>query len=418
MRTGQTISLDFATAMAIFLFALAAGVFLFQNALSGGGFSEEVSSAGRAALTAFQQEAAWTVHGTPIAVEAATAADSYPVTVPVAYPRDIVTTSPRLTGDGTPLRASHLLDRNRTVAVTDIDSGTNRLTLHYTRDVAVPAPNYTDGLQASGDSIWHETLNITFATGGIPNLTYRGLQLVHDGDLATTATPVAALDALRANVTYDGTDRTTVRMYDDTGTVRATRHGTGSVTWRFNITSNVTTLYTSDTGTTQSLSGTGMLYEGATDMVDLSAVTGLAIIGDAPTVRIGRDDPGDPYRTNVTFTAPADIVLHAHDGDHTAALPRLTLFRTPPTATTGVPAPRTGLSRHRLDTLATLSYRDLRDRLGLAGLQYNISVGPVFDAGRNLTDGSDVSVFSAPAAVLAATGNATRYDLAIRVWRP
>lgn len=420
-RQGQAISIDFASAMAIFVFMLAVGLFLFQDALlPQGGFSEQVEAAGATALDTFVDRTEWTVQRERIIVHSSHPLENEPLTVDTPFPPDIVRESVVVTEDGREIVSEHNFSTNETVFVADVKNGTTLFSLVYTKDLLVADRNYSTTLDTHQSSAWNADLNTTFDSRGFTRLFYKDLAMLDTrADLGGGSAPSVRDGVVRANVTYDDAVRKTLFLYEDAGTIEITETFNGEERWRFNLTGNFTRLYGAAADSVYDLDRSGVIYDNTTDFVDFSAVRGLAFIGKDMEVRVERDSPTAKIEARINFTddgGEKELLLYAHDGNHTNATNRYREFFDRKTVTVGLPEPAHGISEQRAADFGSQPYESVKSTLELEGVEYNISVPGVFEKGRNVTTDTAVTAVSFPVTVLHRYGNASLNRLNLRVW--
>ncbi len=418
-RTGAAIGVSMAIGMAIFVMAVASTFLLFQDALHAQtGFDRQTGAAADIALDRFQDMTDWTVYRTRIAVHSPHDVPHHPLELTTPLPPDTNPDSVLVMQDGTEIPAQHNTSANETVVVTNVSADGTRLDLVHASDPNLDARTYDTDLVQRGNSSWHPRLNVTMDEQGFDNITFRSLSLLEDAaSLNVSGTPDIATDTVRTTFTYTDDD-TTVRMFDRSGQIRINRAFNGEQQWQFNLTTNFTELYVGADDDTIDLNDDGVIFNGSTDFVDFSDVQGLGIAADGMYVNVSRDTASAPIEVQIDITddnGERDVLLYAHDGNHTAAQPVAETFLAPYNVSVGVPVAVTGVSRQRAAAFEQRSYEDVRNTLGLTGSEYNITVGDVFQKGWNIPQ-TAVQVHAFPVTVVERYANASITDMQFRVW--
>jgi hypothetical protein len=421
MRQGLSVGVSMAIGMAIFVLAIASVFLLLQGTLiPNGGFSEQIASSTDYALDRFQQETEWTVYRQPVFIHADTAISNEPLELTVPFDPAADADSVAYIRDGTEIVSQHDAVENTSVVVTDLRNGTTRLDVVYTSGYELSDRSYTSALQQAGNSTWNTDLNVTVTGTGIEQITYKELDvLTSAADIGVSSVPQFDHELLRTNITYDETDSTSVKVFDGSGQIPIRDEFSGEQVWTFNLTDNFTTMYSEALGGTQDLTGSGTLYTDTTDFVDFYNLTGMAVIGDDMFVNVSRATASSPIDVRINFTATRGekaVLLYLHDGNYTNAEPYKETFYDPYTASVSVPEAVTGVSRDRATALESRSYDQVRDTLGLAGTNYNITLGTAFTKGQAITVDATVYATQFPVPMMDRFTNATAQTLQMRVW--
>lgn len=409
-----------AIGMAVFVLAIASTFLILQGAiLPSGGFSEEVSSAAHYALDRFHDQTDWTLYVQPVFIHADTALSDEPLELRTPFDPAAVPDSLVYVRDRQELVSQQDVADNTSVVVTDIRNGTTRLDLVYTIDHDLPERTY-DGIEQAGNSTWNDELNVTFTDSGFQQITFNGSDfLTADASIGASSSPIFVSEPVQTNVTFAEAERKEVRVFDGSGKIRVQETFTGEAVWTFNLTDNFTAMYSSADGGTTDLSGSGILYQNATDFVDFYNNSGFGFIGEDLFVTVSRETTSSPVDVRINFTddnGEKNLLLYAHDGDYTSAVPQKRNFFSPYRVSMGLPVTVTGVSRSRAAALEGKEYERVQELLGLVGTDYNITVGDVFRKGRPITPGTTVQVFAFPAPIVDRFANATVHDLRMRVW--
>lgn len=422
---GQAVSIDFIAAMVIFVFMVAAGFYVVQNNIvADSGFTRQVAAAADSAFTSFRDETDWTVYRTPIAIRSNQSLDNEPVTVAFPYP-GIVANSTLTMREGREIPSQHNRSTNRTLVVADLREGGTRLDVVYTHTGSLDDRTYTTDLTEGGDSVWNDRLNVTFTSEGFSTLELRDTGMLQStADLAGGATPTFDEQLLRVNATYSS-GRKHVRIFEDSPQIRITEFFTGEREWQLNLTSSFDTLYSSAEGDTVDIAADGEeLYAAQTDWVDFSDTSagsedGLSIVGEDIFVNVSSDGSGARREVTINFSDSGgrkDLLLYAHEGNHTNATAQKRDFYHPYTVTVGVPEPVEGVSEENAEELEQQDYDALQDTLGLTELDYNISIDGVFTAGKDVETDTTVNVIDIPVPVVHRFGNGSVKSMVMRVW--
>ncbi|MDY6776731.1 MAG: hypothetical protein SVQ76_01335, partial [Candidatus Nanohaloarchaea archaeon] len=376
-------------------------------------------SATDSALSNFREEASWTVHEHRVSVHSPADLDRYPVDFDFPYPRDIDPDSILVTENGSEIPSQHSAASNDTVFVANLSEGVNSFEVVYTsRNVS--DRSYISSLDSSGSKVWNDHVNITFNSQGIEDASFEGHPVVTWSDLGASSTPEVDLGTLRANVSYADADVKRFLVYEGSGRVRFREWFSGSEDWDMNLSQGFDEMYASDLGSTRQLDTTGTIYSGTTDWLDVhNSTLGLSLIGDNLDVNVTRSSTSGPVELDVDFSDSGgrkDILLVFHDGNHTESRPDYEEFLDPLEVTVGVSKSLEGVWKERAEELEKLGYDELGELLGIEGLDYNVSVGNFFDAGRRVDTDTTVSVESFPLSVVGRRGNVSAEDMVIRVW--
>lgn len=419
MRKGVSFSASLGIGMAIFVVTIASVFLLLQHSiLPDQQFSQQVQTAARTSFNGFTDTTYWTVYETPLVIHSNTDLDNEPVVAATQFPNDIVPESVLVTVNGKETPSQHDIAGDETVFVTDLSAGANRVNLVYTKEGDLDDRTYTATLAADDTSVWNDRVNVTFTSSGIDQIEYSNLSyFASTADLGTASTPDVETELLRATVNYsDGTD---IRMFDRAEKLRVTHEFSGERTWTFAMTSNFTTLYASQLDGTRTLEQTGTIYANTTDVVDLYNATGFGIIGDNLSVNVSRDTVSGPIDVEVTFSDDSGektVVLYPHDGDYTAAQAQTGAVVNPYTVTQGVPEAQDGVSVEQASSLEDKDYETVKNRLRIAGVEYNITVSDVFRKGQDIDTGATVYAQEFPLPVLHRYGNESLANMSLRVW--
>ncbi len=419
---GQAVSIDFLAAMTIFIFMIAAGFYVVQTSIiPQAGFTEQVEAAADNALENFQDETDWTVYRTAVPVRSPARLENEPVVLDTPYPGGIVANSTVVMKDNTELRSQHNLSSNQTVVVTDLRNGTTRLDIVYTRSGTMDDRAYTSDLVQSGDSAWHDDLNVTFTANGLSQLELDGTGLLEtSAHLAGGADPEYDADLLQVNATYSS-GRKHVRVFEDSGKIRVREFFSGEREWKLNLSSSFDTMYSSaeDGLVNIDQGGTG-IYTASTDWVDFNDSTnGLSIVGEGMYVNVSRDTASSEVDVRVNFSdtdGRKDMLLYAHKGNYSNASAVKTAFLQGYDTPVGMPEPVDGVSTEEAGKLESNDYESVKNTLELSGLEYNISVEDVFKKGKNVQTDRTVSVLDFPVPVVQRFGNASINTMVMRIW--
>lgn len=419
-RTGAAIGVSMAVGMAIFILATASTLLLLQDSTAThAGFDRQTAAAADTAIDRFHDVTGWTVYERQITVHAAQDLTNEPLELGTALPIDSDAGSVLVMQDETELPSQYDDTLNETVVVTNISAGTTILDLVYTEDSDLDAREYTSDLDQSGISTWNQDLNVTADSDGFSNITFKDLSLL-DGtaSLDVDTTPTFRSDLLRTTVTYPAADETEVRVFDRSGQIRVTQEFTGEQEWTFDLTGNFSEMYAAPQDETVDLDQTGTLFSGTVEFIDFYDVRGFGIAGDDLFVNVTRDTLTSEITVDINLSdddGEKDVLLYAHDGDYTEALPVANGFLDPYNTTVGMGAPVTGISRDRAASLADNEYEDVQETLGLTGSEYNLTVDTVFQHGEPVPGGTVIS-HEFPVPIVERYGNATITDKRLRVW--
>jgi hypothetical protein len=421
MRQGLSVSVSMAIGMAIFVLAVATAFILLQGAvLPAGGSSEQVVATTTYALDRFEATTGWTLYQQPVIIRSDTALTDQPLELDTPFTPATVPSSIVYTRDGTERVSQHDTTRNTSVIVTDIRNGSTRLDAVYTTTHDLSDRTYTSTLTTAGNSTWNSRMNVTFTDTGFQQITYNGTAMLDaPADIAVATDPTIESSLLRTNVTYSGSDRLNLRVFDRSSQIRFDAAFSGQQVWTFNLTDNITTLYSSSTGSTQDITGSGTLFTDTTDFIDFYNQTGMAIIGAAMTVNVSRDGPSSAVdvRINVSDTNGEKAALfYLHDGNYTAAAPYEQNFRDPYTVSVGVPVPLSGISQEEAAAFDEKNDESVREALGIVSAAYNLTLDGIVTQGAPVTAETTVNAVSYPLPVMDRLANATARTLRMRVW--
>ncbi|MCJ7478924.1 MAG: hypothetical protein MUP63_01980 [Candidatus Nanohaloarchaeota archaeon QJJ-7] len=419
---GQAVSIDFMTAMTIFIIMIAAGFYIVQSSfVPEGGFIQQVEDAADTGLSNFRESTRWTVYRNPVIISSSQSLKNEPVAIDYPFSRDILKNSVLVTQDGKELRSQHDLLTNDTVMVTDIREGKNRFDIVYTKTGNLEDRNYSSGLEHSGESAWNDQLNVTFTANGFSQLEFENTDLLQDNaHLAGSSDPFFDHGLLKVNASYSS-GRKHIKLFEDSGQIRVREFFTGERDWELNLTSRFDTAYTPGEGVINLETSRTGIYTGTTDWIDFNdSDQGLSIIGENIYVNVSRDAPTSELDVRITFSdtgGKKDLLLYAHKDDYNNATDQKQEFYSPYDTTLGVPEPVEGVSRQRAAELESGDYEYVKELLGLTGLEYNISIEDTFKHGKNVPTGRTVTVLEFPVPVVERFGNASKRDMVMRIWQ-
>lgn len=417
MRKGFTFSVSTVIGMAIFVLALAGVFLILQNTQYPGGMSAQVSSSAENVVSAFQDHTRWTVYRLPIIIHANRSAENMPVRTSFVPP-EAMQDSLLVMHDGNEVPIQQNRTTNETLFIADLDAGATVFNLVYTVSESVSDRTYTSSLQQSGSTVWNEKMNVTFSSSGFSSLSINGTELLETrADIGESTTPQITTNLLRSNATYDATEKQFVTVYDDSAQIQVTEVFTGEEVWTLDLSSDIDTLYAD--GSTVNLTTSGILYTGRTNFVDLYNTSGLGIAGRDMFVNVSRQSKNDPVHVRINFSDTSgkkNLLLYAHNGNHTAALPYKQAVLDPPTVTVGTPVSAVGVSKTKASALAGKNYDSIKTSLGITGAEYNITIPGTLHIGRDIPEGLTVHATQFPVPVVSRFGNATITDLSVRVW--
>ncbi len=420
-RNGVAIGISMAIGMAIFVLAVASTFLLFQDALSPQtGTDQQTGAIADTALNHFQDLTDWTLYRSTVAIHSSHDIPHHPLEIPIVLP-DGTSENTVLTMRGNrEIPSQYHADDNTVVVVTNTSSGVTTLDIVHAEHGEITPRQYDTGLERQENTTWNQHMNVTVNSNGFTDISFKDVPFLEDAaDIDVDDTPVFDDGPVRTHFTYSQPDETAVRVFDRSGQIRVTTAFTGEKDWEFNLTGEFTDMYASSQDDTIDLDDSGTLFSEPSDFVDFYDDEGLGIAGDDLFVTVERDTSNAPIQVTVNFSddgGEKDVLLYAHDGNYTAALPVANAFLEPYTVSTGVPVSVTGISRDRAAAIEEYDYETVHDLLGLRGADYNITVDGVFQKGRNVPRGT-VHVHEFPVPVVERFANATITHKQMRIWR-
>jgi hypothetical protein len=425
-RKGQSIGVDFAIALGIFLITVATGIYYATTILlPANPFGSQVQASASQAVDEFHDQNSWTVLETPIAISSSTSLDNYPIELDLQYPDDLDTNSTLVMRGSQEIASQTDYSQNDTIWLVNLSQGQNRHRLVYTTDTDLADRQYDDRVHRSGDDIWNDEINITFDSDGIDNLTFDDTEdLLIESDLdASDGNRKYVNGSLRVLARYNDTDQKKIRVFGLTNHIRLFHNLSGDAVYHFNLSSSFDTLHVSDGDQTITMDENGTYYHDTTDTADFSytdsgTTFGLSLMSEEMELFVHRNETGGQLWVNATVSATdgKDTLLLPHFGDHTAVTAERSLFLTPPSINVSLTQRREGLSRDEMADFEAQNDDQIAADLGLQDLGFNITINDTFNAGEDIPGGQEISALEHPAAILDRWANTTVKTLKLRTW--
>lgn len=405
-RSGQNISADFAIAMGLFTVTIAIGIFYTTSVIAPSSpFSTQLESTAIQASQTLQTEGGWTVHRTPVVIEAPPEATSetvedFPYMLSSVIPTERAEFSGGVREGGTLLPYHINYTTNTTAFVTDIDSQTERFTVTTQPSGTFLPPAQDTELTATTDSADTGDINLTWTGDGFSDLYLDGERLVHDLSLGTTGRDTSVSDATARSTFPDGA------MTAFTGSPVLYLDPEGTETIDITLPGDMDEMEWRD-GSSDDLSNGSVSRTGIDSVNMQGGGDGLLLAGDFNI------DGSKSGTVELDVTTGARLLVLPHDqGESVEAERELFLEQT----VHELPMrPVEGLSRDRIDTLIEGETRPL---LGLQDVGYNITVdgSPPITFGSRPPSSADQSVFETPAVLMDQFGRTNLTSIEVTIW--
>ncbi|MCJ7450466.1 MAG: hypothetical protein MUP58_01865 [Candidatus Nanohaloarchaeota archaeon QJJ-9] len=415
-RKGQTIGVDFALGMAIFVITVAFGLYYVNTvAMPSSPFGSQITRSAYQSTEKIDQKASWKVKTTPIAVESNYAVDEYPIELEYLFPTNIDKNSTALTQDYSDIPSYINSSSNQILFYGNLSSGENQYQLVYTKDTSLSDLEYDRAVYQEQDSLWNSETNLSTKSDGIQDLDFGGNSMVTDSDLKASS-PTYYENLLKAGARFDSLN---LSLYKNNW-VKLEDNNTEATTYEFVLTENFSQAYVEGTGDI-SLDGNGTYYSGETDFVDFQEGTdstySLGFVGETLDVKIHRNSTEGKIKFNLTRSAgEKKTLLISHSGDETKISKDRNIFLDPPKIDLLLTEEKKGILQEKAKSLAEKSEEDLKQTLGVSGLGINITIGENISMGEKIPQSTEITVIEHPTTFLDRFGNYTMKDLRLAVW--
>jgi hypothetical protein len=421
-RKGQTVGIDFALGLAIFIITVSIVIFYATNlGTPSSPFSNQVVSSTTQAAETLSELNSWTVYSVPVTLNASSAYAGYPVELDFVYPSTVDRDSPLVTRQRREIASQHHFGINQTVFLANLTSGVRRYSLVYTLGTGLDDRTYTTLVNRSGDSIWNSDINATFDSDGIESLVFDGSEeLVQESDLQGIDVLPAYRDGpLRTRISYDDVKDQFFRIFGKTTRIRVQHRG-DPLTYELNLSSDFDQLYVSNGDQTIDLSGNGTFFNDSTEFADLNYTSGttygIALMGEGMNLTVRRDETSGALTANLSIPANGSYLILPHEGDYTAVSDERDLFFDPPDTTVSLVQEHEGFSQRKLDAFQAQSSDTVQAQLQLTDLGYNISINDSLRLGQEVPGSQQVAVLEYPVTILDRWANQTIRTFRMAVW--
>ena len=417
-RKGQTVGVDFAIAMSVFVISITTGIFYaIHVSLPSSPFSQQVRTSATLAGERFVESNSWNLRRTPVVVGGGSA-DGFPVEVDYIFPDTAFNSSIRAAEEDTPLRFQYDEEVDEVVFEADVSGPRDFFDIVYSMEFEGTRMNLSDGVGleipgADSYRVDNGDLESTVGSEGIEYIEADNSIRVEQFDMDISGSLVNVSGPVREMVRIsDGRD-VDIRFYGSSNLVRIT--DMGSPTYSINVSSGYDTVTVGDSESSSdvSISGAGNHVSQNADyfwMTGESVPVGFFL--KDMDLDISRSAAGEPVEVEVDFTGSDRIWLYSGSSYSFENLRDLFYGG----SYTTVPRTVSGVSDDRLERFRRKGYTDVADALGLSGMNYNITLGSNYSIGEPVPESQDIFVQEYPVSMMGDHGNRSATELLLAVW--
>lgn len=406
-RSGQNISADFAIAMGLFTVTIAIGIFYTTAVVAPPSpFSTQLRATALQASQSLQAEGGWTVHRTPVVIEApatvtSDTAEDFPYLLDSVLPSGRARFSGGVLDGGTLLPFHINYTANTTAFVATIDSQTERFTVTTQPDGTFLPPDQDTELTATTASVDTGAIELEWTGDGLANMTRDGTTFIQDLSTGPTGRDTTASDATAQSTFPDAT----VTAF--TGSPITYIDPDGTATIDMTLPGELDEMVLRN-GSSSDLSNGSASYDDVAAVDMQGGGDGLVLAGDFDI------DGSKSGTVQLTVTTGDRLMVLPHTGSLSTVEGERELFLEQTIHELPV-QPVHGLSRDRID--AVLS-GETRLVLGLQDVGYNITVpgSPPITFGSREPSGTDQSVIESPAVLMDRFGRTNLTSIEVTIW--
>ena len=420
-RKGQTVGVDFAIAMSVFVISITTGIFYaIHVSLPSSPFSQQVRSSATLAGERFVETNSWNLQRTPVVVEGSSAS-GFPVEIDYIFPDTAVNSSIRAAEDDSLLRSQYDRELDEVVFEADVSGSKDYFDIMYSTAVESGSTNFSDDVsleKLGSDSyqVGNDDMESVVTPEGLDYFDVGGGRRVESFKMDVSGTGLVNVSGpVREMVRIsDGRDIDT-HFYGSSNLVRIDDGDAGSVTYRINISSGYDTVTVGDSESSSdvSISETG---NHVSQTVDYFWMTGESVpVGfflEDMDLDISRSTAGGPVEVEVGFTGSERIWLYS-GGSYSFQTVRDLFYGS---SYITVPRKVDGISSRRVESFGTKSYTDVAEVLGLSGMNYNITLNSNYTIGEPIPESQDIFVQDYPVSMMGDHGNRSTGELLLAVW--
>lgn len=418
-RKGQTVGVDFSIAMSVFVLTIVTGIFYaIYVALPTSPFSQQVRSSAVVSGDRFVEHNSWKLDKTSQVIDS-TGIQSFPVESDIVIPEDGFEESFRATSEGEVLDSQ--FDRGLgAVYLLDVPSSKTFVDMFYSKDLNPGPQNVSE--EVSGQYVSEDflvdngDLEVVLDGSGIEYLEYQGDRKLNGVDMDISGSFSNVSGPLRESVILEDSRILRASFYGDSNLGRLVENSSGTRTYSFNVSSGYDslTIENSSGQFTLDISSDGTHYTGTTDYMWFEGEeVPLGVFRRGMDVSVSRSSSGSPVIADADIYDEGSTWMVSGDQYGFSSLREFFYsFRTYTSSTVKVE----GVSETLLDSFSSLDYRSVRDRLGLSGMNYNISLGSNYTLGDEIPGTQDIFVQEFPVNMMDENGNMTFEEFRVAVW--
>jgi len=406
-RSGQNISADFAIAMGLFTVTIALGIFYTTAVIAPPSpFSTQLEATALQSAQTLQTEGGWTVHRTPVVIEAPAAvtsdtAEDFPYLLRSVLPPERARFSGgALAGsDRLPFHINYTT--NTTAFVADVDERTERFTVATHPDGTFLPLDQSTELTATNDSVDTGAIELNWTGDGLKNLTRDGTTFIQDLSTGPSGRSTSIADAMVSSTFPDAT----VAAFTGSPIIYADQDGTNVIDMTLPGELDEMELRN---GSSSDLSSGSASWDDVAAVDMQGGGDGLLLAGDFDI------DGSKSGTVELTVTTGDRLMVLPHTASLSTVEGERELFLEQSIHELPV-RPVEGLSRDRIDELLA---GETRVVLGLQDVGYNMTVegSPLITFGDRPPSSADQSVLRTPAVLMDRFGRTNMTTLEVAIW--
>ncbi len=405
-RKGQTVGVDFAIAMSIFIITVVTGIFYTVNiSIPSSPFSEQVRSSTLEAGKSFYAMTSWEQSKYSVETSDVFGVENYPIEIDfwTNYPLENFS---RILENGENISADFYDDLNQTVFLADLS---NNYEMIYTEDKNLGEQEFEEKIFSDDDKdVWNDVgLEASVGDDGIESYNLSEDALINDMDLGGDGEPNLVSGELREYFEYGDLS---LRFFGGSSIVKV--HGNDFADINFSD-SYEEAFFGNNTGETEHVDFLeGESFSGHADFFNL---TGQAenFYFLSESMEINAYESGNSIMVEIT-SGSDDSLFYAGDSQEFEGVRNA--FFEPSFEKLSVSRKSSTLSDTMIKELEDMEYESFGQTLGIVEMGYNITVEDVFSKGGSIPSGQDVFILEYPVTITDSSGNRTMKFFRLGVW--
>ncbi len=405
-RKGQTVGVDFAIAMSIFVITVVTGIFYAVNvSIPSSPFSEQVRSSTLEAGKSFYTMTSWEKYMYTVQTSDVFGVQDYPIEIDFRtnYPLENFS---RILENGDNISADFYNELNQTVFLADLSQDYE---LIYTEDKNLGDQETEEKIFSDDDhNVWNDVgLEASVGDDGIESYNLSDDALINYMDIDGGGKPDLFSGNLREYFEYGDLS---LRFFGGSSIVKV--HGNDDANINFSD-SYEEAVFGNITGETESVDFSGgESFSGHADFFNLTGqVENFYFLSGS--MDIEAYGSGDNIMIEINMGSD-DSLFYAGDSQEFEGMKQV--FFDHSHEKLSVSRKSSTLSDTKIKELGEMDYETFGQSLGIVEMGYNITVEDVFSKGGNIPSGQDVFVLEYPVTITDSRGNRTNKFFRLGVW--